>query len=1307
MPEHRLRSVLALVLLATGCAAADGSGSSTPEQRSLAAPPKGPAAAAPSTWAMQSAAPTWLLRGVVAAAERAGSIAGGSFVPLASCDATLCDDQNPCTSDFCSLTAGCLHRNKNRQTCSDGNACTINDRCLYGACLAGVTKVCRDGSVCTTDFCQPASGCHFTPVECDDGNPCSTDVCDSQLGCFFVSANGTPCEDGNPCTSGDFCAAKKCFSGTPNPCDDGNPCTVDSCDAELGCEHTAIADGTSCSNNDVCDGAEVCGGGVCLPGVSLDCDDSNQCTADTCDPISGCANTNKAIGTACDDADACTLGETCTAGACGGGAAKTCGDENPCTDDTCEPAVGCVFTPNDANSCDDARICTAADRCEAGSCVGDYVTGCCESDAQCDDGTACSSDACDEVTGVCSNDVDVSTFYADGFTDGSITDWVVASSNPDVTWQPSTADSVSPTYALYFGNAAAGSYDFGQTLATATTPPIALPTWSQPVLRFSLKRLTDAAEFCPYDAFAVRIGDEIVYEECGASEGGWLDLEVDLGAFAGQTVALTFEFDTVDPGFNDGVGVFVDDVVVSYAGGPTATCCDGPTDCDDGDPCTVDSCGGLELGAGFCSNVPKGICCEDDLGCDDSDPCTVDSCVGGACQSVAVASGGACDDGDACTVGETCQGGQCQGGGPLSCPDDGDPCTVEQCDSSQGCTASLLACDDGVACTVDACTPGEGCASVPVANLCTEGTACQSAVCSPTVGCVYSALANGAACDAGACVTGATCAGGTCSGGAPVECDDGNPCTGDFCDPVAGCQYADAGGCDDGLSCSEDLCDPAVGCVFVASPKFCADGNPCTLDLCGPGGCQNVPVTDGVACKDPCGGAGLCNAGQCSGGATGCDDGNACTDDWCDLAGCVHDDISWLCEDGDACTVDACDPSGACTHEALPSACDDSDPCTVDACGEEGCSHEPLPDGALCDDGDACTTSACSLGLCVAFAQPGCDDGDACTKDTCDPAGGCSHAPLCDDGEPCTADSCVAGACSHVAASDGQACDDGDPCTSADACAGGACGGSTVAGCCHHDGECAVACSVTECQDNACVTLGPAAGAFLSEAFAGAAPSGWTFEATAGQAGWSVSSGPSQSPPSALRADLESSPVGQATGGWRGAVATTPVVFAEPGAELRLSYSLRTDWAADCASFDSFVSVYVNGYWVLDECSTAGEWVTRELDLSGMSQSGTGQAQVRFEVWSIDAPGNGGTVAIDDVVLFDPGAGPSSCCTEDAQCPGDDGNPCTARVCSDPGDGGLCVTRYLPMGVPCDDGDPQTSPDACLSGACGPFGFAP
>ena len=101
-----------------------------------------------------------------------------------------------------------------------------------------------------------------------------------------------------------------------------------------------------------------------------------------------------------------------------------------------------------------------------------------------------------------------------------------------------------------------------------------------------------------------------------------------------------------------------------------------------------------------------------------------------------------------------------------------------------------------------------------------------------------------------------------------AECDDGDACTTETCNPDA--PGADAFGClralpncDDGNVCTADGCDPGTGCTHL--PISCDDGQRCTIDACTPGsgcghvqvlGCANrvtVPLCTGQPDFTPCG----------------------------------------------------------------------------------------------------------------------------------------------------------------------------------------------------------------------------------------------------------------------------------------------------------------------------------------------------------------------------------------------------------------------------------------------------------------------
>ncbi len=85
---------------------------------------------------------------------------------------------------------------------------------------------------------------------------------------------------------------------------------------------------------------------------------------------------------------------------------------------------------------------------------------------------------------------------------------------------------------------------------------------------------------------------------------------------------------------------------------------DDPDACDDGNPCTVDTCDDVD-GCGH-TVVANGTPCGAIDGCD-----AAPVCVAGSCVDVPVPDGVPCDDGDLCTTGDVCQAGACVGLGAL------------------------------------------------------------------------------------------------------------------------------------------------------------------------------------------------------------------------------------------------------------------------------------------------------------------------------------------------------------------------------------------------------------------------------------------------------------------------------------------------------------------------------------------------------------------------------------------------------------------------------------------------------------------
>jgi|GEM_PF-2004257 len=277
--------------------------------------------------------------------------------------------------------------------CDDGNQCT-DDYCFDGVCEHRNNSLpCDDGQACSAnDHCLDGVCVGDSPLSCDDGNPCTTDGCDDLAGCVHYP-NSLPCDDGNACTLRDVCSEGVCRSGPEADCDDMNICTDDSCDPASGCIYAnnqlPCDDGQLCSTND------RCVNGVCVGESDKDCDDKNPCTEDSCDDALGCVYAfNRAP---CDDQDACTLYDVCNQGVCAGVEMLDCDDQNPCTTDKCFSDTGCDHAPN-SEPCDDLDACTLGDVCDSGACQpGTQVL-------DCDDGNPCTNDGCDPALGCIHSD---------------------------------------------------------------------------------------------------------------------------------------------------------------------------------------------------------------------------------------------------------------------------------------------------------------------------------------------------------------------------------------------------------------------------------------------------------------------------------------------------------------------------------------------------------------------------------------------------------------------------------------------------------------------------------------------------------------------------------------------------------------------------------------------------------------------------------------------------------------------------------------------------------------------------------------
>lgn len=237
------------------------------------------------------------------------------------------------------------------------------------------------------------------PVACEGSDPVA--VVDGPRATCALDAD---CDDGLACTvdrcaldeeGRGFCAwspgPEQCLlggacvpAGAPRP---DVPCQV--CDPSKPFTWSAVADGGACDDGSLCTEGDACAGGVC-GGTPVLCEDDNACTRDACDPAVGCRFISL-DGLTCDDGVRCTLDDRCLQAACAG-VPDACDDGDPCTVDACNEVEGCTHTVTPRLACDDGDACTSNDFCAEGQCRAGGPT-------DCDDGNTCTLDTCDPIAG--------------------------------------------------------------------------------------------------------------------------------------------------------------------------------------------------------------------------------------------------------------------------------------------------------------------------------------------------------------------------------------------------------------------------------------------------------------------------------------------------------------------------------------------------------------------------------------------------------------------------------------------------------------------------------------------------------------------------------------------------------------------------------------------------------------------------------------------------------------------------------------------------------------------------------------------
>lgn len=806
---------------------------------------------------------------------------------------------------------------------------------------------------------------------------------------------------------------------------------------------------------------------------AVTCDDFDPCTNDYCDPETGqCVHTPM-----CDDGDPCTLDFCDAEGNCIHVPIFTPALAVPPSPDPCYEYIGVGvvidFVYSEAHSTvplsyianphpDEIVSIEAETIVEDGVVICDYIVSHVWAPKNCDDGDPCTNDYCDPVTGECVNEPLFFQYLP----------------------QPP-----SPEPCLdYLGAVALIDGAWSETYSTVPSWYVETPPANEQLVIFTETIVEDNVVLCDYNVSHVFVprncddGDPCTYDYCEddicyhvplyqsaldaipAAPDPCMDY---IGAFVTANGALVPGASTAPPGYEIGPEnhleitseTLIEDGVVICDWSVTHIFA--PKNCDDGDPCTIDFCDPI---TGECVHVPLWIDyivpppapgpCLEYLG-------TVviqgGSYLAGASSLPAgqgIPEGGA---GDSVILSGECDLEVYYFWGPKDC-DDGDPCTIDFCDpATNECIHFPIWLDlIAVPPAPDVCLDFIGYviivngvydadfSTLPAGQAVPEGGAGDSSI-----------------------ITG-ECTVEVYYFWAPRDCDDGDPCTIDFCDPITGecvhiplwldylvppaapgpCldyigmvvfqggvyvagastlpagQAVPEGGAGDSVILTGE-CELEV--YYFWAPRDCDDGDPCTIDFCDPitGECVHIPLwLDYItppAAPGPCldyigmvvfmGGAYVPGASTLPAGQ-GVPEGGA--GDSVILTGECDLEVYYFwgprdCDDGDPCTIDFCDPlTDECVHipiwidlldaPAAPGVCLDYLGLVLIVNGEYQAGASSLPeDQAVPEDGAADSvilTGDCTVEVYYFWGPKDCDDNDPCTIDFCDPlTGECVHMP--------------------------------------------------------------------------------------------------------------------------------------------------------------------------------------------------------------------------------------------------------------------------------------------------------------------------
>ena len=553
--------------------------------------------------------------------DDAGTV--GNSKKWSAANGGYCDDNDPCTKDDTCSNGQCRGTSFGSK-CSDNLSCT-QDLCDgKGACLGNTLKKdwCLINGECFKDGAKhPGGSCFFCDVKtsqknwttiansCFIGGKCykpnekdttNCGICDPKKSTTQWTMLKGLCKIGGKCYTKGSQHVGKCAE-----CDPASSTTTwtvkgQYCLIADKCNKPKDKDATGCS---ACAPQRDKYGWSQLPGL---CQIDGKCYSKGIKHTGGCAECDPKVssikwtvkGSYCYINKACKNPGNKDATGCGvcdpkkdmygwSTVANSCLIANKCytkgvTDSTgcgsCDPSKNSTGWTVTGNKCLIAGTCHnsgVASPTGCGSCVPTTSKSAwTPAKGKCLIQGSCYTDKASHSSGclVCNYAKSPTAWTAAGSTklqfwgfEKAAAGWAIKNSTTSVGWQVSSLRTAGGSYALYYGNPTTKNYNTGaKNNGTATSPTITLAGGKKAGLSFMLWMSTETTS--SYDKLTVSVNSTVVWQKnlptTNITMLKWTPIYVDLSKYAGQSIAIKFDFDTMDSVSNSTEGIYVDEIYV-------------------------------------------------------------------------------------------------------------------------------------------------------------------------------------------------------------------------------------------------------------------------------------------------------------------------------------------------------------------------------------------------------------------------------------------------------------------------------------------------------------------------------------------------------------------------------------------------------------------------------------------------------------------------------------------------------------------------------------------------------------------------